>query len=193
MSQVPKEIFSLIDAKNVSVFLTCKDFYQFIDIFYRKFEFYFYKSPIALTSAGAIPQPSGGPINDIAGTKSSTSLIPEYCKNIYILVRAPQVPDGAFENIRHISFCQYFNENVDDLAHLPNVESIVFGSKFNQQVDNLPKTLKSLTFSYDFNQRVDNLPERLTSIIFGCGFNQRVDKLPTAREKLNIDKIFLQL
>jgi hypothetical protein len=154
MSFVPKEIFTLIDPENVSLFLTCKSFYQFVDIFYRKSKFDCSTKPISLISDSAINQ------------------------NIYILVNAPDVPDGVFQNIRHIDFGDSFNKNVDVLNNLPNVESIIFGKSFNQQVENLPKTLTAITFGKSFNQSVNCLPQKLTSLTFGQEFDQPVNCLP---------------
>jgi hypothetical protein len=34
---VPREIFRLINPQTISVFLTCSSFYNFVDIFYRKY------------------------------------------------------------------------------------------------------------------------------------------------------------
>jgi hypothetical protein len=47
---VPKEIFSLINSKTVSLFLTCKNFYESVDVFYREFKFDVSINPIVLTS-----------------------------------------------------------------------------------------------------------------------------------------------
>jgi hypothetical protein len=97
---------------------------------------------------------------------ASQTAIPEFYKNIYNLINATDIPAGVFQNIKHISFNNSFNKNVDALNFLPNIESIVFG--------------------YKFNQRVDNLPETLTSLTFNNNFNRSVNKLPTARENINI-------
>jgi hypothetical protein len=113
MSFVPKEIFSLIDPNNVSLFLTCQNFYQFVDMVYRKIKFDCSTNPIVLTSDAAINQ----------------IVIPEYFKNIYTLINVTVVP-YKFQNIKHIFFDDFFNKNVDGLNYLPprgkNIDIIDF-------------------------------------------------------------------
>jgi hypothetical protein len=161
MLSLPKDIFFLIDPENISIFLTCKNLYQFVNVFYRKFRIDCFKNRSVLKL-----------------DSSSTRKFPKYCENIFILLNAPIVPDSKFRNIRHISFRHSFNRSVDALNYLPNVESIVFGELFDQPVNTLSKRLKSLTFGESFNHSVDNLPETLTSLTFGECFNQPVDNLP---------------
>ena len=48
-------------------------------------------------------------------------------------------------------------------------------SKFNQEVNKLPKSITHLTFGYQFNQEVNNLPNSLTHLTFGKEFNQKID------------------
>jgi hypothetical protein len=185
---VPKEIFSLIEPDNVSLFLTCKFFYEFVDIFYRHFKFDFSRNPIVLTSDGSS--------NQKGVTNASNAVIPNYYNNIYILIN---VPDGIFQNIRHISFDKPFDKNMDALHYLPKLESITFDHNFTHPVNNLPprglwpgKTLTSITFGQSFNQRVDNLPKTLKSLTFGLCFNQRVDNLPERLTSLTFGHMFYQ-
>jgi hypothetical protein len=91
-----------------------------------------------------------------------------------------------------------FNEELKDIPE--ETEIIIFNqncdnceySKFNQQVDKLPKKLTHLTFGSRFNQYVDNLPENLTHLILGFEFNQPVDNLPKNLTHLTFGESFYQ-
>lgn len=56
-----------------------------------------------------------------------------------------------------------------------SITHIIFGSKFNQEVDELPENLTNLIFGYNFDKKVNNLPKKLTHLIFDFYFNQKVD------------------
>ena len=102
-----------------------------------------------------------------------------------------------------IIFDPEYNEQFDTsiLEILSNSNTIKFDnyknnkymrSKFNQQVDNLPKSIVKLTFGEFFNQRVDNLPNSIVELTFGYYFNQQVDMLPESIINLTFDKEFDQ-
>lgn len=58
-----------------------------------------------------------------------------------------------------------FNEPlIIKLKLLAFVDKLVFGNKFNQNIDNLPLYLQYLTLGSNFNQSIDNLPEFLISL-----------------------------
>jgi hypothetical protein len=172
---VPKEIFSSIDADNISLFLTCKFFYQFVDVFYRKVKF----------------DGSRCVVNGIVRAKlRNVHLLEERCHNVYNLTNADFIPDIKFLNIKYISFGHSFNETLDGLNYLSSVESITFGISFNQAVDNLPTTLTSLSFLHYFNKAVDNLPTKLKSLTFGDDFNQSLDNLPATLTTLTFGHNF---
>jgi hypothetical protein len=59
-------------------------------------------------------------------------------KSVYKLENAYEIPDVKFVNLTQISFEKNFNCSVDALNNLFNIESIMFGTDFNQRVDNLP-------------------------------------------------------
>ncbi len=61
---------------------------------------------------------------------------------------------------------------------------ITFGDKFDQLVNQLPRSLAYLEFGHYFNQRVDFLPPSLISLKFGYTFNQPVDLLPSTLTQL---------
>ena len=73
-----------------------------------------------------------------------------------------------------------YNNSTEKLKYMTNIISIVFGTYFNKQVDNLPIYLLNLTFGIKFNKAVDKLPMHLLNITFGNDFNQTVNKLPTS-------------
>lgn len=65
---------------------------------------------------------------------------------------------------------------------------MIFGKKFNHQVNNLPSSLISLTLGIEFNQSINNLPEKISSLIFDSSsfsyFNQPVENLPNSIKKI---------
>jgi hypothetical protein len=69
-----------------------------------------------------------------------------------------------------------------------NCQKIIFGKKFNQGIDNLPRNLTSLTFGKNFNQTIDNLPSGLSYLTFtrSSNFNQKIKKLPKMLKQLII-------
>ena len=79
-----------------------------------------------------------------------------------------------------IIFMQYigskFNQEVNNLPN--SLTHLTFGNDFNQEVNNLPNSLTHLTFDSHFNQEVNNLPNSLTHLTFGYDFNQEVNNLP---------------
>jgi len=80
-------------------------------------------------------------------------------------------------NIIKIQFGGWFNMNIQTFLH-PQINLLIFGFKFNLQIDNLPSKLKHLSLGASFNHQVNNLPQELHTIIFGGNFNQSIDMLP---------------
>ena len=76
---------------------------------------------------------------------------------------------------------------------LTNLE-FVYGSQFNQPVNNLPRSLTYLAFGCEFNQPVNNLPRSLTHLMFAeySKFNQPVDNLPESLTHLKFGDFFNQ-
>jgi hypothetical protein len=169
---IPREIFRLIDPQTVSLFLTCRGFYDSVDLFYYKYNVDVATNPRFMWAKGFFKntvikiQPINKPITLV-----------NYA-NIYNLTNSTFIPCDQFKNLKHISFHNAFDHSSVGLNELSNLESIVFGDNFNQQVNDLPVMLKSLTFGKYFNQPVDSLPKTLTSLTFGSYFNQSVDNLP---------------
>ena len=62
-----------------------------------------------------------------------------------------------------------FNEVLEPYFQDANITHLIFGEKFNQQVNNLPKKLNYLLFggyNSDFNQPINNLPINLKYLVF---------------------------
>jgi len=88
-----------------------------------------------------------------------------------------------FKDIKHLQFQSNFNESLHKYISNPifnEVESIHFGSLFDQNIDSLNKcdNLKYLQFGYYFNKSTDNLPKNLKTIIYGYSFNKSLNNLP---------------
>ena len=80
----------------------------------------------------------------------------------------------------------YYDDNIELLSNTihENTKYLVFGDKFNQKVDILPKSILQLKFGHNFNQSVDMLPPLIYSLAFGHNFNQSVDMLPQLIDEL---------
>lgn len=91
---------------------------------------------------------------------------------------------------KKISFHDKFNKPLENLYNYSHIDTLFFGLKFNQKIDNLPKNLKNLFLSRDFNQPLDNLPTTLKELkVLGC-FNYPLDFLPMGLEKLYLGEKF---
>ncbi len=69
-----------------------------------------------------------------------------------------------------------------------NIESIYFGSQFNQPVNNLPPNLKKLKIGRDFCQSLKNLPSSIEHIELYNNYNNTIDNLPTNIKYLTLNK-----
>lgn len=104
----------------------------------------------------------------------------------YNLIQISKIP----QNIVKIWFSNPFNQSIDKLlnpnfgTNKPKPETklthLIFGEKFNNNVNYLPDSLTHLYFGDDFNKSVDNLPNSLLFLSFGKKFNRSVDKLPNS-------------
>ena len=87
----------------------------------------------------------------------------------------------------------YYPFNTKPKKYPSNLTHLTLGKKFNQPIDNLPKSLKYLIFDNrdgdyqpidnrdcDFNQPIDNLPNSITHLTFSRKFNCPVDNLPNS-------------
>ncbi len=84
---------------------------------------------------------------------------------------------SKFVNLTHIDFGYAFNEEIENLP--PSVKHVTFGASFNKPIDGkLPASVTHIIFGHCFNKSVDNLPPHVTYLEFGCWFNQPIDKLP---------------
>jgi hypothetical protein len=91
-----------------------------------------------------------------------------------------------------IEFTSCFNQNpniyIDEIS---KCKTIIFGSEFNQPINDLPNTIESITFGKNFNQPINNLPLNLKILNIEQGyeegkFNNPVDNLPLGLGKLII-------
>jgi hypothetical protein len=83
-----------------------------------------------------------------------------------------------------------FNQNLDNLPH--SIKNLTFGDSFNQPLDNLPSSIINLTFGSNFNQRLDNLPSGIINLTLGSSFNQCLDNLPSGIINLTLGSSFNQ-
>jgi hypothetical protein len=66
------------------------------------------------------------------------------------------------------------------------------GSKFNQEIDNLPSSIINLTLGYYFNQEINNLPSSIINLTLGNSFNQEINNLPSSIINLTLGNSFNQ-
>lgn len=97
-------------------------------------------------------------------------------------------------SIHHGSFAESkFNQPIDEIQYgLPKILThVIFGHNFNYPV-NLHEGLILLIFGSKFNQPIDNLPSSLMHLEFSCSFNQPINKLPTSLKFLRFIESFNQ-
>lgn len=84
-------------------------------------------------------------------------------------------------NLRHLSFCTFFNQILPENCLPLSLEYLKFGYYYNQPIYHnvLPKFLKELHFGNDFNQPLLSgvLPESLTCLQFNEMFDQNIDDI----------------
>jgi hypothetical protein len=96
------------------------------------------------------------------------------------------LPDG----LESITFGSNFNQPLDKVVFPLGLKSVTFGECFNQSLEkvNIPPNLESITFGEGFNQNLDNVifPESLHSISFGMQFTQNLHnaKFPKDMKKI---------
>lgn len=88
------------------------------------------------------------------------------------------------------------NIKINQSLSLTNIVILKINKSFNENIDNLPKTLKILIIDQFgcnnkekiyFNQRIDKLPENLQILdIYSDTFNQKLDNLPIKLQVLKI-------
>jgi hypothetical protein len=90
-----------------------------------------------------------------------------------------------FNNYEDLDTCLITDNKYDVMYNWKN-------SRFNQQLDNLPQTIRDLTLGYYFNQPLNNLPSTIRNLTLGWSFNQRLDNLPSGIQNLTLDYCFNQ-
>ncbi len=94
-------------------------------------------------------------------------------------------------NLKYFKFEDSFN---GPISGIPNtLETIIFGPKYNTQIDWLNSRLKKIKFGNNFNLTVNNLPDTLNYLCFGYYFNKSVDNLPQGIKYLEFKHNFNQL
>ena len=100
--------------------------------------------------------------------------------------------------LESITFGSHFNQNIDEVKFPDSLQSITFGFWFNQNIDEVkfPDSLQILTFGRHFNQKIDEVkfPANLQSITFGDYFNQKIDevKFPANLQSITFGNYFNQ-
>ena len=94
--------------------------------------------------------------------------------------------------IDEIKFGEFFNQDIYLLP--PYIKKIEFHwhSRFDHQLDFLPKSLTHLKLGPNFNMPLDNLPEGLTHLELGPYFNIELERLPESLTYLDLGHCFNQ-
>lgn len=84
-----------------------------------------------------------------------------------------------------------FNKTIEEFNKI-DLECIVFGAKFNKEINNLPDSLLFLMLDYDFNKPLDNLPNKLKILCckYCVKFSHSLDFLPESLEYIAIPPNF---
>lgn len=77
-----------------------------------------------------------------------------------------------------------------DMLIRKKVEIIEFSRDFNQNVDNLPSTIKCLCFGMRFNIKINKFPDELTTLKLGYYYDHPLDNLPNKLLNLSTGKTF---
>ena len=81
-----------------------------------------------------------------------------------------------------------FNQEIDNLPS--SIINLTLDYKFNQPIDNLPSSIQNLTLGYCFNQEINDLPSSLINLTLGSNFNQKIDNLPSSLINLTLGEKF---
>jgi len=100
------------------------------------------------------------------------------------------IDDMLPRSLIYLKFGERFGAKIDNLKLMtPDLQFLQFGNYFNNNVDDLPLTLKYLNFGNYFNNKVNNLPKSITHIKFGHRFEQPIDELPQSIEHIILSDI----
>ena len=97
-----------------------------------------------------------------------------------------------------IIFSDYLDNSIALICENDHDNKILFtkyyenikGSKFNQEINNLPNSITHIILGTCFSQSVDYLPESLIYLRLGILFNQSLDNLPLSLTHLMINSKF---
>eukprot|EP00026_Physarum_polycephalum_P005778 Phypoly_transcript_05816.p1 GENE.Phypoly_transcript_05816~~Phypoly_transcript_05816.p1 ORF type:complete len:375 (+),score=57.92 Phypoly_transcript_05816:484-1608(+) len=115
------------------------------------------------------------------------------------------LPNLQYLNVQETSFNQPISGDLyPQLTHLllprdfsistlpPLLTYLYVGSRFNQPINDLPKSLTHLVFPFicNFNKPINKLPPSLTHLILGSNFNHPADSLPSTLTHLYFGNAF---
>jgi hypothetical protein len=88
---IPREIFQLIEPQTISLFLTCRSFYNFVDIFYRKYNVDVVANPFFMWINGFFKNT----VIKIQPKNERLTLVDH--SNVYNLTNSSVIPFSKFE------------------------------------------------------------------------------------------------
>ena len=87
-----------------------------------------------------------------------------------------------------MSFSEEYNHPIDHLIpNLPNLEVMILGIRFDQQIKDFPPKLKRLEFVSPFDHPIKSLPPTLIKLALGWKFNQSIEFLKDLHQLVDLD------
>ena len=97
----------------------------------------------------------------------------------------------SLHNLQHLVFGEQFNQPIDALVSLRNLQHLEFGRRFNQPIDALAelRQLRHLRFGSYFRQFIDALAglKQLQYLHMGAHFNRSIDALAGLHQLRHLD------
>lgn len=84
-----------------------------------------------------------------------------------------------FDELEQLHFGKKYNQSVYPLNKCKTLKHLVFGDDFNIPTDFLPPNLQSIIYGFSFNQEINNLPQ-IKALKLGFNFCQNLDSLPAS-------------
>lgn len=84
-----------------------------------------------------------------------------------------------FDELEQLHFGKKYNQSVYPLNKCKTLKHLVFGDDFNQVTDYLPPNLQSIIYGFSFNQEINNLPQ-IKALKLGFNFVKNLDFLPAS-------------
>ena len=103
-------------------------------------------------------------------------------------------PPNHLITLTHLSFGYLFNQNLDDLNNLPNLNYLILGASFNKSLINLPNFITSITFGTCYNRPIIFSPNiynsySLTNIKFGNFLQNLLSAIILKEENLMLHQL----